>query len=89
MTGQLEAFVDGAVSSACLVVVLRFFKYWRLSRDRFFVWFASAFACFALAWGVAAFAPSLGEHGYLVFLPRLVGFTLILVAILDKNRRPP
>lgn len=87
MSGHLEPFVDGAISFACLVVVLRFLKYWRLSRDRFFIWFACAFGCFALGWTIAALAPSFGERTYVMFLPRLLGFLLIAFAILDKNRR--
>jgi hypothetical protein len=43
----------------------------------------------ACMWGVAAGAIATGtdEHRAYVFLPRLLGFLLIIVAILDKNRR--
>jgi hypothetical protein len=71
------------------VVGLKFLKYWRLSRDRFFVFFAAAFWVFALGWAVRAFYPTSGEHGHFVYIPRLVGFLLILVGIFDKNRRSP
>ena len=83
---DLTSFLQGATTLACIAIGIKFLKYWRLSRDRFFVWFAVAFWMFAAGLMLRAFTP-IGEHGYVVFLPRLAGFLLILVAILDKNRR--
>ncbi|HEY5935423.1 MAG TPA: DUF5985 family protein [Kofleriaceae bacterium] len=84
---NLTAFLQGATTLACVAIGIKFLKYWRLSRDRFFVWFAVAFWMFAGGWILRTFTPNLGEDRYLVFLPRLFGFLLILIAILDKNRR--
>jgi hypothetical protein len=84
---DMTPFLQGAITLACLAIGLKFLRYWRLSRDRFFVWFAVAFWMFAAGWVLRVFAPDIGEHGYVVFLPRLLGFLLILAAILDKNRR--
>ena len=84
---ELLPYIHGALLMGCFVIGLKFLKYWRLSRDRFFVFFAAAFWIFALGWGLRAFIASQGEHGYLAFLPRLFAFVLILVAIFDKNRR--
>ena len=86
MTPAILLFIHGALLMGCFVIGLTFLKYWRLSRDRFFVFFASAFWVFAIGWAVRAFLVT-GEHGHFVFLPRLVGFLLILVGIFDKNRR--
>lgn len=83
----LSPFMHGAITLACFAIGLKFLKYWRLSRDRFFVWFAVAFWMFAAGWVLRAFTPTIGEDGYLVFVPRLLAFLLILVAIVDKNRR--
>jgi hypothetical protein len=79
--------MHGALLMGCCVIGLVFMKYWRLSRDRFFIFFASAFWIFAVGWGLRAFVHTGGEHGHLVYLPRLTGFLLILVGIFDKNRR--
>ena len=87
MKPDLLLFLHGALMMGCLVIGLKFVKYWRLARDRFFIFFASAFWVFAVGWGVRAFVPSAGEHGHLIYLPRLFGFLLILIAIFDKNRR--
>jgi len=84
---ELTPFLQGAITLACFAIGIKFLKYWRLSRDRFFVWFAVAFWMFAAGWVLRAFAPDIGENNYLVFLPRLAGFLTILIGILDKNRR--
>ena len=87
MSIELLPYMHGALMMGCFVIGLKFLKYWRLSRDRFFVFFASAFWIFAIGWGVRAFLNIADEHGHLAYLPRLLSFLLILVAIFDKNRR--
>ena len=87
MTIDLLVFLHGALMMGCFVIGLVFLKYWRVSRDRFFVFFAAAFWVFAIGWGVRAFIHSASEHGHLVYVPRLLGFLLILAGIFDKNRR--
>ena len=84
---DLLLFMHGALMMGCLVIGLVFLKYWRLARDRFFVFFCCAFWVFAIGWGMRAFVPSVSEHGHLVYVPRLLGFLLILAGIFDKNRR--
>jgi hypothetical protein len=83
----IEIFVAGLLVMAAFVIGLRFLKFWRLSRDRFFVWFAAAFWTFGLGWVIRTFDPGVGEHAHLVYLPRLAGFLMIVIAILDKNRQ--
>jgi arginine exporter protein ArgO len=84
-----ELFIAGTLVMAAFVIGLYFLKYWRLSKDRFFIWFAIAFWVFGLGWILRAFDPGHSEHGHLAYLPRLVAFLMIIVAILDKNRRSP
>ena len=84
---ELLQYMHGALVMGCFIVGLKFLKYWRLSRDRFFIFFAAAFWIFALGWGLRAFIESHGEHGHFAYLPRLVAFLLILIGIFDKNRR--
>ena len=87
MIGDSASFVHGMVSLACFAVGLKFLKFWRVSGDRFFIWFAAAFWTFALGWTLRAFVPTVGEHGHFVYLPRLLGFLMIIAAIIDKNRQ--
>lgn len=79
--------MHGAITLACFAIGLKFLKYWRLSRDRFFIFFASAFWIFAIGWALRAFLEIGDEHGHFAYVPRLVSFLLILVGIFDKNRR--
>lgn len=87
MTADMLLFLNGGVAVACLAVGLVFIKFWRVSRDRFFVFFASAFWAFALGALLRTLFAGANEHAYLMFLPRLLGFLIILFAIVDKNRR--
>lgn len=62
-------------------------KFWRSSKDRFFLWLTAAFTVFAVGWVILAFAPRSGDHNHYVFVPRLIGFLLIIAGVLDKNRQ--
>lgn len=87
MSEELLHYMHGALIMGCFMIGLKFIKYWRLSRDRFFVFFAAAFWIFAAGWVIRASMHIAGEHAHLVYLPRLVAFLVILFAIYDKNRR--
>lgn len=69
------------------LAALYFVRYWRISGDRFFGYFAFAFGFLALNWiAVSAIDPKM-EATHLVYLLRLAAFVLIIVGIWDKNRR--
>jgi hypothetical protein len=89
VNGDPLTFIHGMLTLACLAIGLKFFKFWRVSRDRLFLWFTSAFVVFAVGWTLRAFSPRMGEQAHLIFLPRLLGFLLIIAAIVDKNRQTP
>ena len=81
----LREFALGALTTLSLIIALFFLRYWRRSADRLFLCFALAFAILALEWvGHAVFDPDLRHY---IFLVRLVAFALILLGIIDKNRR--
>lgn len=84
---DIQIFMTGLIVALSFIAGLQFLKFYRLSHDRFFVWFAGAFWVFAVGWTIRVFDENAGEHAHLVFLPRLIGFVMILIAILDKNRR--
>jgi hypothetical protein len=69
------------------LIGVKFLKFWRSSRDRFFLWFVAAFWVFAAGWVIRAFAAATAEDVHYVDLPRLLAFLLIIAAILDKNRK--
>ena len=66
--------------------MLYFLRSWRRSGDRLLAFFAAAFALFAANAVALGLTDPAGEVRVLLYAVRLVGFLLILVAIIDKNR---
>jgi hypothetical protein len=82
----MSHFLLGAIVMASIVAGLLFLRYWRDTRDRFFLLFALAFWVLAANWlGLAVVAPG-NEARSLFYLVRWLGFCLILIAIAEKNR---
>ena len=79
------AFLGGAVTLGYLVGGLFFLRFWRRTRDRLFLAFAIAFALFALNQGLVHLLEVVREPWSFVYALRVVGFLIILGAILDKN----
>jgi hypothetical protein len=86
MSGDLHLYLSGALATAAWVIGLFFVRYWRITRDRFFVFFAAAFWIMAANWSVVA-AYSTDETRHYFYVARLFAFVLILAAIADKNRQ--
>jgi hypothetical protein len=82
----LRVFLLGSLSAASFVAALFFARFWRETLDRLFAFFAIAFALLAINWCALAFIPAENEARTIVYVVRLVGFLLILTAIVDKNR---
>lgn len=82
----MNQMLMGAIAVASLVAGLFFFRFWRHTRDLFFLFFALSF------WIEAANRAALGllvganEDGVLFYSVRLVAYGLILAAIWHKNR---
>lgn len=82
---MLKAMLAGAILVSAWAISVFFLRFLRKTHDRLFAFFAAAFlllgveriAILALASEVQAF----------VYLIRLFAFVLILLAIVDKNRR--
>ncbi len=92
MSASLVSYLAGAVTMGFLVAALFFLRFWRRTRDRLFLAFGAAFALLALN---QCLAWSLGDGDELTpytYALRVLGFALILCAIVDKNisiRRNP
>jgi hypothetical protein len=79
-------FLFGLLTAMSFVCGLFFLRYWRSSGDRFFVFFAVAFWSLGATWALLTNHRS-DEYTPYCYLLRLFAFVLILVAIVDKNRR--
>lgn len=74
----------GATAMTSLIVAMLFTRFWRQSHDSFFLLFAVAFAIDAAMRFVLGFSTA-GEDQPLYYVPRVVTFGLIIVAIVHKN----
>jgi hypothetical protein len=83
---QVDQYLMGGITVACLAVGLFFFLYWRRSGDRFFIFLTLSFWLEAGNRAYMAMALSLDEDLPVHYIVRLVTYCLILAAIWDKNR---
>ena len=82
----MNEILIGGIAAAALIAGLFFFRFWRSTRDRFFLLFALAFWIEgAHRIFIYAFAGS-DEASPLYYVVRLVAYGLIIAAIVDKNR---
>jgi hypothetical protein len=79
-------FLAGAVTLGYLVAAGFFLSFWRKTRDRFFLAFGAAFLLFALNQLLGAVLVVIVEPNSLIYLLRVLGFAIIIAAIVDKNR---
>ncbi|CUS39131.1 conserved membrane hypothetical protein [Candidatus Nitrospira nitrificans] len=83
---EAEELLLGCIIMANAVVVLFFIKYWKMTGDRFFLFFAWAFVLEAVCRVILAAYVVNSESEPLVYSIRLLAYSLILAGILDKNR---
>ena len=86
MSENVNAVLSGSVAMASLVAALFFLRFWRRTRDSFFMLFSLAFAVDAVSRFSLAVSHVSDENEPLNYLARLVTFGLIIVAIIRKNR---
>jgi hypothetical protein len=85
----MEQMLTGAIAVGWLIAGLFFFRFWRQTRDRFFLWFALSF------WLEAGNRVTLGmmidtsEDNPAIYGLRVLAYGLILLAIWQKNRPRP
>lgn len=79
-------FLSGAIAFGFLTAGLFFLSFWRRTNDGLFLAFAIAFTLLGVGQAIQALANILQEEMSYIFLIRLAAFTLILVAIVRKNR---
>lgn len=79
-------FLSGAIMLGCAVASLFFFKFWKKTRDRLFMFFGVAFAILSIE-RIVLLLMSAGESNTAIYLMRLLAFALIIISIVDKNRQ--
>ena len=81
------AFLAGAVTMGYLVAALFFLRFWTRSRDTLFLAFAGAFALLAVNQALVVLSGTPREEQGWIYLIRLLGYLLIIAAIVRKNLR--
>lgn len=82
----LYDFLAGAIMFGFLVAALFFLRFWRRTGDGLFLAFAIAFALLGVGQAVQALASIPQEERSYIFLIRLAAFTIIIAAVVRKNR---
>lgn len=80
-------FLSGTLLALDFVAGLFFLKFWAASRDRLFAMFAAAFWILGVQRMLLTVTRSIFEDQAMFYTLRLVAFLIIIVAIVDKNRR--
>lgn len=87
---MLNQYLAGAATISLLFIALFFIRFWRRTRDRLFLFFAGAFVFLMIeriVRAIMAVETAETEWTPYVYLIRLAAFVLIIIAIVDKNRR--
>lgn len=87
----MNEIMVGAIATGSLVASLFFLRYWKSTRDRFFLYFAVSFfieGCNRIVFGPDVQAGGAQEMTMTYYVLRLIAYGLILFAIWDKNRPP-
>jgi len=80
-------FIAGALAMGYIAAGIFFLRFWRDTRDRLFAMFGAAFFILALHRIGLEFSNDAPERTTAWYFVRLLAFLLIIVAIVDKNRK--
>lgn len=83
---EIPNFIGGAIVFGYCLIALFFCKFWRHTRDSFFMWFALAFFVLGIGRIIESYY-RINEQASMpaVYLFRLTAFSIIIIAILQKN----
>ena len=82
----MKQFGIAARQKGMSIISLIFIRFWKTTRDRFFLFFAAAFFIEAVRRVMLGVIPHSSEQEPLFYLIQLVAFLAIVYAIIDKNR---
>lgn len=84
---MIYEIISGALMMACLVTGLFFIRFWLKTYDRLFLIFSFSFFLLATERLVLGMIGTRNEPSPTIYLIRMAAFLLILIAIIDKNRK--
>lgn len=83
----MKTFIWGAVAMGYLVAGFFFARFRVLTQERLFGFFSAAFFVLAIDQTLLAFTDPEHDERYQLYVVRLAAFIILIVGILDKNRR--
>jgi hypothetical protein len=87
MMSVLLDFLAGAITLGYLVAGVFFLRFWHKTSDRLFFAFAVAFLFLSMNQAIATFLEAGDERTVYAYSLRVLGFVIILWAIIEKNVR--
>lgn len=84
---EFNQFLGGALVMSSLGAAAYFLRFYRDTHDRLFLAFAAAFFLLGVNWLTLAIVNSANEARPLLYILRLMAFTVIIWGIWDKNRQ--
>ncbi|HEY7163196.1 MAG TPA: DUF5985 family protein [Candidatus Binatia bacterium] len=85
--GPVDFILLGAIIMASLTIGLFFLRFWRDTRDRFFLFFAVSFVLEGFNRLALGLSDNPNEDRPVIYFIRFISFVVILIAIADKNRK--
>ena len=83
----MNDLLSGSLIAIYLAIALFFLRFWFAARERLFGLFALAFVVLAVQRLALTLTNATMENQTVFYLLRLAAFVIIVVAIVDKNRR--
>jgi hypothetical protein len=82
---MIEGFLLGVIATACVTAALFFLKFWRRTRDPFFLAFSASFFIEGINRSAVLLLNRPNEGSPVIYVVRFLSLLLILAAILNKN----
>jgi hypothetical protein len=82
----MNQMLMGGIAMASLIAGLYFYRFWRHTRDRFFLYFALSFWLEGFNRVALGLLVGANEDDAVFYMVRLVAYGMILLAIWQKNR---
>jgi len=82
---MIDAFLVGVISMSSFTAGVFFLRFWRDTRDPFFLAFAASFIIEGLNRSATLLLDNPSEGSAWTYVIRLLSFLLILIAIVRKN----
>ena len=84
---MVQEFLAGAACISHLIIAMFFLRFWQKTRDRLFLFFAGSFLIMMVERLIRAATFTENDAAPYVYSIRLAAFVVIIIGIVDKNRR--